>query len=149
MFLLSYRYVKQKEDVEEIVSEGFIKILLNLPKVEFKSVASFEAWMRKIMVNECLMFLRKRKKTSDDLSAIESALDSSDIEFEQEAQYLLELVLSLPEGYRTVFNLYVIEGYSHKEISQKLKIAEGTSRSQLTKARSLLKKKYQKFMYDG
>lgn len=143
MFLLSYRYVNHKEDAEEIVSDGFIKILLNLPKVEFRNVASFEAWMRKIMVNECLMFLRKRKKTIENERGFESLSTHSNIEIEQEAAHLLELILSLPEGYRTVFNLYVIEGYSHKEISKKLSIGESTSRSQLTKARNLLKKKYQ------
>ncbi|MEM0933011.1 MAG: sigma-70 family RNA polymerase sigma factor [Bacteroidota bacterium] len=144
MFLISYRYVNQKEDAEEIVSEGFIKIFLNLPKLEYRNLPMLEAWMRKIIVNESLMFLRKNQKIFGDESEYKKVGAAPEIESRLDAQALYKMVLDLPHGYRTVFNLYALEGYSHKEISQKLDISESTSRSQLAKARKLLKQRISK-----
>lgn len=148
MFMLSYRYVNHKENAEEIVSEGFLKVLLNIHKIEFRNVPLFEAWMRKIIVNECLTFLRKKRQLFVEESEFESISNNTEAEIQLETQHLLEMVLSLPIGYRTVFNMYAIEGYTHKEISEKLNIAESTSRSQLTKARNILRKKYRKYNHD-
>lgn len=138
MFMHCYRYVQQKEDAEEILSEGFIKVFANLSKIEYRDAKSFEGWIKKIMINESLMFLRKQKiKFSDQegTSQIE-IIQTSDNDLIAEDIY--RLIRSLPIGYRTVFNLSAIEGYSHKEIARKLNITESTSRSQLTKARKKL-----------
>lgn len=139
MFVYCYRYVKQKEDAEEILSEGFIKVFQNLSKLEYRDAKSFEGWIRQIMVNECLMFLRKQKNIVYDERQILLAETEPRIEGELEAKDIYNLILALPIGYRTVFNLYAIEGFSHREIAQKLDIGESTSRSQLTKARAMLK----------
>lgn len=141
MFVHCYRYLKSKEDAEEIVSDGFIKVFQNLSSFVYKDFKSFEAWIRRIMVNECLMNLRKKKLTFLDESAALSVASDSQSDGELEAEELYGLILSLPSGYRTIFNLYLIEGYSHKEIASMLDISEGTSRSQLTKARMVLKEK--------
>lgn len=141
MFVHCYRYLKSKEDAEEIVSDGFIKVFQNLSSFVYKDFKSFEAWIRRIMVNECLMNLRKKKLTFLDESAALSVASDSQSDGELEAEELYDLILSLPSGYRTIFNLYLIEGYSHKEIASMLDISEGTSRSQLTKARMVLKEK--------
>lgn len=139
MFLLSFRYLNQKENAEEVVSEGFIKIFQSLRKIEYRDAHSLEAWIRKIIVNESLMFLRKRQKIYFDGNEDFNIGTPPEIEGVLDAQSLYKLILGLPEGYRTIFNLYAIEGYSHKEIAQKLNITASTSRSQLTKARKLLK----------
>lgn len=144
MFVHCYRYLKSKEDAEEMVSDGFVKVFQNLNAFVYKDLKSLEAWIKRIMINECLMFLRKRKITFLDESKamnVESGIRSDS---ELEANEIYDLILSLPIGYRTIFNLSAIEGYSHKEISQMLKISEGTSRSQLTKARMALKEKVSK-----
>lgn len=135
-----YRYVSNKEDVEDILAEGFIKIFNNLNKVEYRDAKSFEGWVRQIMVNECLSFLRKKKMLFYDFEENKLNENSYKISSNVDAQDIYKMILSLPIGYRTVFNLYAIEGYSHAEISEKLNIASSTSRSQLTKARAILKK---------
>ncbi len=139
MFVHCYRYINHKEDAEEILSEGFIKVFTNLSKVEYRDPKSFEGWIRRIMVNESLAFLRKRKTMvyeETDILLVETDISADG---ELEAKDIYNMVLSLPIGYRTVFNLYAIEGFSHKEISKMLDIKEGTSRSQLVKARTMLK----------
>lgn len=144
MFVHCYRYLKSKEDAEEMVSDGFVKVFQNLNGFVYRDLKSLEAWIKRIMINECLMFLRKRKITFLDESKALNVESENKSDSELEAKDIYDLILSLPAGYRTIFNLYVIEGYSHKEISQKLKISEGTSRSQLTKARMALKQKVSK-----
>lgn len=144
MFVHCYRYLKSKEDAEEMVSDGFVKVFQNLNSLVYTDLKRLEAWIKRIMINECLMFLRKRKITFSDESKamnVESGIKSDS---ELEAKEIYGLILSLPTGYRTIFNLFAIEGYTHKEISQMLKISEGTSRSQLTKARKVLKEKVSK-----
>lgn len=140
MFVHCYRYLKSKEDAEEIVSDGFIKVFQNLNSFVYKDSKSLEAWIRRIMINECLMFLRRGKIIFQDENAVLNVESESRTDSDLGAEELYHLVLSLPSGYRTIFNLYAMEGYSHKEISKMLNISEGTSRSQLTKARSLLRK---------
>ena len=129
------RYIEQLEDAEDVMIEGFFKVFNNLEK--FDSRGSFEGWMKRIMINESLMWLRKRKlkltelqdnlfiaMEEDDLNAIE--LNSSEI---------IPLLDLLPAGYRTVFNLYVIEEYKHREIADMLHISINTSKSQLILAK--------------
>ncbi|WP_350284369.1 sigma-70 family RNA polymerase sigma factor [uncultured Croceitalea sp.] len=144
MFVVSYRYTNQKEDAEEIVSEGFIKIFQNLSKIVYHDEVRLQAWMKKIIVNECLMFLRKKKRMIYDEHEVRFLETRPEVESTLALKDTLKAILSLPVGYRTVFNLYVIEGYSHKEIAQKLNIAESTSRSQLTKAKTMLQSRIAK-----
>ncbi len=145
MFRVCYRYVKTEMDAEDLVVNGFLKVFANLNKMEFRGERSLEAWIKRIMVNESLMFLRKNNRfqmMSDSTAAhIE---DNSNIIGDISAEEIYALILSLPDGYRTVFNLYVIEGFNHKEIAQKLNISENTSKSQLCKGRALLRKLLEK-----
>lgn len=139
MFIICYRYIKNKEDAEEILSDGFIKIFKNISRVESKEIRSIEIWIKKIMVNECLMFLRKKKMLFYSEEEAQDIGDGNPVYEKFEAEEIFNLIVSLPVGYRTIFNLYAIEGYSHKEIAQQLQITESTSRSQLAKGRSVLK----------
>jgi len=145
MFVHCYRYLRNKQDAEEILSEGFIKVFQNLSVLEYRDSKSTKAWVKRIMVNECLMFLRKNQKVREDAIEHHHLIDESTIEMKINAQDVYTFILQLPVGYRTVFNLYVIEGYSHKEIAKKLGIGESTSRSQLVKARNMLKKNMAKW----
>lgn len=140
IFMLCLRYVKIQEDAEEVMSTGFSKVFKALPNYNDHGNGSFEAWVRKIMVNECLMFIRKQKK-SPLMVSLEDNNHSTDHEVldKLSADELYALILKIPDGYSTVFNLYEIEGYSHAEIADKLGISIGTSKSQLSKAKAYLK----------
>lgn len=141
MMLICKRYVKNYEDAEEIVLDGFYKFFKNLSSFKYQSDESAYAWLKKIMINECLMFLRKKHSfiIVTEQEAEEISLDD-DVFNHLSAAEIFKLIVELPIGYRTVFNLYVIEGMGHKEIAKLLGIAEGTSKSQLNKARLLLQK---------
>jgi len=138
-FLLSVcrRYVKNSADAEDVFIEGFYKILSKIKT--YSGTGSFEGWMRRIMVNESLMYLRKNNNFSMTLE-----LSNVDIKYEvsydenMDYQKLLKILEFLPTGYRTVFNMYVIEGYKHREIAEKLNISINTSKSQLIQARKRL-----------
>jgi RNA polymerase sigma-70 factor (ECF subfamily) len=135
------RYVKDKDLAEDVMIEGFMKIYEKLPQFEAKG--SFEGWMKRIIVTQSLLTLRNNRNLSMEVN-IESQLEVSSAAYEinhLEAAELLELVHELPVGYRTVFNLYAIEGYSHAEIADLLGITESTSKSQLNRARNTLKQK--------
>lgn len=140
MYLLCCRYVSSKEDAEEVIMQGFLKVFKNIDQFKYLEKGSLEAWIRKIMVNESLMFLRSKRRfeISDDYDLTDNYLaeDYHDIE----SEYLYDLILKLPLGYRTVFNMFIIEGMSHKEIAKELNIVVNTSKSQLSKARKLLQK---------
>lgn len=139
MFVHCYRYLRNKEDAEDVLVQGFLKVFQNINKLEYQGEKAFEGWVRKIIVNEALIFLRTKEKTllSDHTEAEE--IQSIDIEFSTLcAEDIYTMIASLPTGLRTVFNLYAIEGYSHHEIAMMLEIAESTSRSQLMKARRML-----------
>jgi RNA polymerase sigma factor (sigma-70 family) len=141
MLLLCRRYVKVKEDAEEIMLDGFFKFFKNLDGFNYKSDAALHAWLKQIMVNECLMFLRKKNvfKIITESAAEEISLEETAINNLSAAE-IFTLILQLPVGYRTVFNLYEVEGMEHKEIAKLTGISEGTSKSQLSKARALLQK---------
>ena len=139
MFMHCYRYLKNKADAEEVLTDGFMKVFATLTRFEYRDEQRFEAWIKKIMVNEALMFLRKKKQllyVNEEVS--EGAETDMSVDETLAAEDIYKLIVSLPIGYRTVFNMFAIEGYSHKEIAQVLGINESTSRSQLTKARILL-----------
>jgi len=142
MMLVCRRYLKIREDAEEALLDGFYKFFKNLPAFHYQGDPALHVWLKTIMINECLMMLRKKNVFT---IVIESAAE--DIPLEEEAlnnlsaKEIFDLIVELPVGYRTVFNLYVIEGMDHKEIAALMGIAEGTSKSQLSKAKSLLQKK--------
>ncbi|RYY95968.1 MAG: sigma-70 family RNA polymerase sigma factor [Chitinophagaceae bacterium] len=138
-FGLCRRYLKSDSDAEELLQNGFVKIFAALPRFGYVNEAATVGWMKRILVNECLMHLRR--STSFLQVGLEEAAElpgGPDPLESLEAAELLRLLLQLPTGYRTVFNLYVVEQYSHNEISALLGISEGTSKSQLSKARALL-----------
>jgi RNA polymerase sigma-70 factor (ECF subfamily) len=120
---------------------GFYNFFRAIDKFAYNGKGSIGAWLKKIVVNECLMFLRKNKgmKITDEEHAAEIGVGDGQME-RMSANELFQLITTLPAGYRTVFNLFVIEGYSHKEIAAMLDISEGTSKSQLNKARVQLQK---------
>lgn len=141
LFMMCLRYLKNQEDAEDVLAGSLSKIFHSLPNFTYESVGSLEAWARKITVNECLMCLRKQKRSPMMVEPDENiSIDEEGILDKLSADELFELILMLPEGYRTVFNLYEVEGYTHAEIGHKLGIGTGTSKSQLSKARNYLKK---------
>src|SRR5690554_4581289 len=138
------QYIRCLDLAEEVMLKGFFKVFSNLDS--FKNKGSFEGWIRRIMVNECISQLRRDKNMnfiSEDV--IENTIDhSAYIETELGAEEIQKLIDSLPEGYKTVFVLYVVEGYKHSEISELLQISESTSKTQLFKARKMLQEKINK-----
>lgn len=142
MLSICRQYIKDVHQAEDIMITAFMKVFANLKNFEHKG--SFEGWIRRIMVNESISFLRVQKKVSfledeyykeDGFNNIESNFSVEDIQ---------ALIDSLPDGYRMIFNLYAIEGYKHKEIADMLGINEGTSKSQLSHARKMLQEQINK-----
>ncbi|MEM8894000.1 MAG: sigma-70 family RNA polymerase sigma factor [Bacteroidota bacterium] len=141
MFRLCHRYMKDDHLSEEAMIQGFYKVLTKVDTFQWRGPASFVAWIKRIMVNESLMLLRKQKQhTTSNEDEMMMIANQDYAENGLLAEQVHQMVAMLPAGYRTVFNLYIIEGYSHKEIAQKLGVQESTSKSQLSKARNLLKK---------
>lgn len=149
MYSVCLRYANNSDDAQDLLQEGFIKVYRNLHK--FRSEGSFEGWIRRVFVNSSIEHFRKRSlqlsKVSDkeestiedgDITALDSLAEKD----------IISLIQQLSPGYRTVFNLYVIEGYSHKEIGEQLGISEGTSKSQLARSRSILQKKVSQYLSD-
>ena len=128
-------------EAEDVMVAAFTKIFERVN--QFKNEGSFEGWIRRIMVNESLTYLRKNKSmyVETDIEAAEREPDYTKLENQLEADDLLKLIGELPAGYRIVFNLYAIDGYSHKEIADQLGISENTSKSQLSRARIFLQKR--------
>lgn len=141
MFGICLRYANDHPSAEDILQEGFIKVFKNLDR--FRGDGSFEGWMKRIFVNTAIEYHRKSLKHLGHLELNEEYLNQSIPPSVLQKLYqddLLKYIQALPVGYRTVFNLYAIEGYNHKEIGVLLKISEGTSKSQLARARAYLKK---------
>lgn len=132
------RYASNEEDALDILHEGFIKVFKHISK--YQAGTSLPAWIRRIMVNTCIDYYRKsiRRRTEDIEQAYDTSNDDADAISQCTEQEILEAVQELSPAYRAVFNLYVIEGYSHKEIADMLDITESTSRSNLVKARTKL-----------
>lgn len=143
------RYLKTQEDAEDVLIEAFYKVFNNLP--QFKAQGSFEGWIRRIVVNECLMFLRRRHNFNltveiDQNLDVKTTITTQD---QLEADDILALLERLPTGYRTVFNLYVLEGYKHREIGEILGISINTSKSQLILAKKKLQQLLMQINYPG
>lgn len=138
MMAVCMRYARNRDTAADIVQDGFVKIFINLQS--FKGEGSFEGWMKRIMINTALKQYKKDLKFKNDVD-IEEAYTVSfqhDIVGQLSAKELMNHIQQLPDGYRTIFNLYVIEGYQHNEIGEMLNISEGTSKSQLSRARNYL-----------
>lgn len=133
------RYLKDQEQAEDVMIQSFMKIFEKLS--QFQGKGSFAGWMKRIVVTQALMALRSRPQLTVSLEEANGNADGYEEMTHLEAAELMELVQSLPLGYRTVFNLFAIEGYSHQEIGVLLGITESTSKSQLNRARSVLKEK--------
>ena len=141
MLAVCLRYVNDIEDARDLMQEGFIKLFSNIH--QYKGGGLFDGWVRKIFVNCALERLRQQ-------DVLRNAVDITDLEYtdipdettvsQLSADEIMVYIRSLPDGFRTVFNMYAIEGFSHKEIGQKLNITESTSRSQFMRARKMLQK---------
>ena len=139
MLGVCYRYARNREDAEDMLQEGFMKIYSQIH--QYKASGALEGWIRKIVVHTCINILKKNKKFSDSVDLIHASsiqISDNNIPSMMQAKQVVECIRLLPIGYRTVLNLYAIEGFSHKEISSILEIEESTSRSQYTRARALL-----------
>lgn len=150
MFGVCKRYIKNKEDAEDVLVEAFFKVLTNIHN--FKSEGSFEGWIRRIMVNEALMFLRKQHNFNMTLEInpqLDAEADPITAVDELAAQDIVNLLDALPTGYRTVFNLYAVEGYKHREIADLLGISINTSKSQLILAKKRLQELLEEMNYPG
>jgi RNA polymerase sigma factor (sigma-70 family) len=141
MYALCCRYVKDRIEAEDVLVTAFTKIFERIS--QYKGEGSFEGWIRRVMVNESLTYLRRNKNMYLETDIGEAAYepDYHKLENQLEAEDLLKIIESLPVGYRTVFNLYAIDGFTHQEIADQLGINENTSKSQLSRARALLQKK--------
>jgi RNA polymerase sigma-70 factor (ECF subfamily) len=135
---LCYRYLGSLNDSEDVLMVSWMKVLERIQSFKYEHPLSFYAWIKRICVNECLGILRKRNNFHllplEELPSSQEPVATPEWS-DFDAQLLLKLVADLPEGYRTVFNLFAIEGYSHAEIAKLLNISESTSKSQLRKAR--------------
>jgi RNA polymerase sigma-70 factor (ECF subfamily) len=139
MLAVCYRYTKSMADAEDILQEGFIKVFTHLH--QFKAEGELGAWIRRIIVNTAINYLKKNSRYQAELAFSELPLHPvyfDNPELHMEARELADLIRQLPTGYQTIFNLHVVEGYTHVEIGQMLGINEGTSRSQYSRARALL-----------
>lgn len=144
MYGVCMRYAKDATDAEDILQDGFIKVFQHIGS--FKNEGSIEGWVRRIMINTALERFRKKNPLYpvSEIFEVAKNLKYDDIESQISANELMGLVHKLSPGYRMVFSLYAIEGYSHKEISDQLGISEGTSKSQLARARAVLQEEVEK-----
>lgn len=148
MMTVCLRYLGNREEAEDVCQMSFVKLFKNIQ--DYNKDGSFEGWVRRIFVNTSLDQIRKNKKTKFDssLDDVEYKLENNDYTLEQmAAEDILKLVEEMPTGYRTVFNMFAIEGFSHKEIADRLEITENTSKSQFKRARTYLMKSLEKLQY--
>jgi RNA polymerase sigma-70 factor (ECF subfamily) len=150
MLAICLRYAQNRDEAEDILQEAFVKIFQNISS--YRNEGSFEGWMKRIMINHALNYYRKNRKQPflEDIASISETEimekdDQPDIYTPVSFEKLTMLIQMLPPGYRMVFNMYVFEEYSHKEISLELNISENTSKTQLLKARRMLRKKLNDF----
>lgn len=142
LYRLAFRYLQDQMEAEDVITEAFVRIFDKLPSMHFEAIPPFEAWIKRITINEALHVLRRSANfhlVSDSIA--ENISIDENIIHHLTAEEIMVLIGQLPVGYRTIFILYVIEGYTHPEIAQLVGISEGTSKSQLSKAKALLQKK--------
>jgi RNA polymerase sigma-70 factor (ECF subfamily) len=139
MLAVCYRFAHNREDAEDMLQEGFIKVFTQIHS--FENRGSFEGWIRRIIVHTCINILKKNKKFNESVDLIHAngiQVREDSVPAIIQAKQVVECIRLLPIGYRTVLNLYAVEGYSHREISNMLDIEESTSRSQYTRAKAML-----------
>ena len=137
LYSICLRYMGNEDDAKDVFQEGFVKLFDNLNSFRFDG--SFEGWAKRIMVNMALTQLRKRKPMSDvEMENHEEVAHDQDVLSKMGADDLMRLIRELPDGYREVFSLYAVEGYSHKEIADMLEISEGNSKLRMNRARKML-----------
>ena len=141
LLYLCKRYVSNNHDAEDMLLKGFYKFFATIHQFEYIDDISLCAWLKKIMVNECLMFLRRDSKLrfAEDAVNVDVTLNEDVLE-SMHAKAIISMINTLPDGYRIVFNLFVVEGYTHNEIAQMLGISVGTSKSQLMRSKIYLQK---------
>mgnify|MGYP003456241682 FL=1 len=147
MFAVCMRYAQNVEVAKDILQDGFVTLFSKIG--EYKNEGSFEGWMRRIFVNTALMQLRKRDvlKGSEDVTEAKWDIPVEDNVFDKiDGQKVMKLISEMPIGFRTVFNLYVLDGFSHQEIARQLNISEGASRSQLSRGRCWLQERINKLI---
>ncbi len=146
MLGVCFRYTKSMSDAEDVLQNGFVKVFKHLK--QYKSEGELGAWIRKIMVNTALNYLKSNRRYQYDLSFDDMPLhlvSTDNPEVKLQTKELAELIRQLPTGFQTIFNLYAVEGYTHVEIASMLGISDGTSRSQYARARNLLIEWIEKF----
>lgn len=139
MLAVCYRFGHNREDAEDMLQEGFIKVFTQIHS--FENRGSFEGWIRRIIVHTCINILKKNKKFNESVDLIHAngiQVREDSVPAIIQAKQVVECIRLLPIGYRTVLNLYAVEGYSHREIANMLDIEESTSRSQYTRAKAML-----------
>src|SRR5215831_10890329 len=139
MLSVCYRFAHNREDAEDMLQEGFIKVFSQIRT--FENRGAFEGWIRRIIVHTCINILKKNKKFNESVDIIHATtiqIREESVPAIIQAKQVVECIRLLPMGYRTVLNLYAVEGYSHREIANMLDIEESTSRSQYTRARAML-----------
>jgi RNA polymerase sigma-70 factor (ECF subfamily) len=139
MLAACYRYAHSREDAEDMLQEGFIKVFAQIHS--FENRGAFEGWIRRIMIHTCINILKKNKKFNESVDIIHATtlqVKEENIPSIIQAKQVVECIRLLPIGYRTVLNLYAIEGFTHREIGELLDIEESTSRSQYTRAKAML-----------
>jgi RNA polymerase sigma factor (sigma-70 family) len=139
MLSVCYRFARNREDAEDMLQEGFIRVFTQIH--QFQSKGSFEGWIRRIIVHTCINHLKKHKKFNDSVDIAQAHtlhVREDSVPSIIQAKQVVECIRMLPIGYRTVLNLFAIDGYTHREIAGMLDIEESTSRSQYTRAKSML-----------
>ncbi|MBT8196572.1 MAG: sigma-70 family RNA polymerase sigma factor [Bacteroidia bacterium] len=143
MMAVCLRYTRNREEAEDILQIGFVKVFTKINS--YNGIGSLEGWVRKVIVNTALESFRKKNvlNGASDVTEInqQGHVNWNPVEDEMNAKELIKIIQKLPDGFRTVFNLYAIEGYSHMEIAKQLNITEGTSKSQYSRAKEWLRKK--------
>lgn len=139
MLGVCYRYTRSVRDAEDVLQEGFIKVFHNLK--QYKAEGELGAWIRRIMVNTALNYLKRNRKYQEEMFFTEEYMHpvaADDPAVRLQAKEIADLIRQLPQGYQVIFNLHAVEGYTHVEIGEMLGISDGTSRSQYSRARNLL-----------
>ncbi|WP_294670650.1 RNA polymerase sigma factor [uncultured Fluviicola sp.] len=140
MLAVCQRYLRNNQEAEDVLQDGFVKVFQKI--VDFKMEGSLEGWIRRIVVNTALDTIRKNKKLLDDIQVeeVQYKVSFTDHQFDgMDLAQLMKLINEMPDGYRIVFNMFAIEGYSHKEIADTLGVTENTSKSQYSRARAFLR----------
>ena len=151
LYQIAMRYLSDHHNAEDVIIQSFVRVFKNLHKFQYQGQGSLGRWIRTILINESIRHLKKKSliQFNDDLRQLEHPQLEADGLQQMQASDIMNVITRLPVGYRTVFNLYVVEGYSHKEIGEMLNISENTSKTQLKKARTQLMRNLEEEQHYG